>query len=280
MNTAKSSTAGAGTQTSALSFGGAPGTGPTGNVDSGSAESYNGATWTEVANLNSPKRSNAGFGASNQSALAFGGYRNDPAGAMNLTELWNGSNWTEVNNLNTARYGGMASFGTTSAGITAGGTSVTAVTELWNGTNWTEVNDLNTARRGMGGAGISTSGLAFGGAAPSPPGQRTTEKWNGTNWTSVNDLNTGKDFIAGAGTSSTAVLCIGGRSVPGGQLAETELYNGTNWAEQNDLNTARNALAGCGATPAALAFGGDTPGATGATESWNILTPTRTINTN
>jgi hypothetical protein len=96
LNTARVFLAGAGTQTSALAFGGT--TPPAKNE----TESYNGTNWTEVNNLNTARFALAGAGADNTSALAFGGRPpSAPVGAE--TESWNGSNWTEVNDLNTAR---------------------------------------------------------------------------------------------------------------------------------------------------------------------------------
>ncbi len=75
--------------------------------------------------------------------------------------------------------GGAGNDGNTAA-IAFGGDSppTTANTEVWNGSNWTEVNNLNTARKELGGAGITTSALAYGGS-PTPA---ATELWNGTNW--------------------------------------------------------------------------------------------------
>ena len=63
------------------------------------------------------------------------------------------------------------------------------ITEQWNGSSWTEVNDLNTARSDMGGFGIYTAGLGYGGAEP--PGGRSakTELWNGSSWSETGDLN-------------------------------------------------------------------------------------------
>jgi hypothetical protein len=84
----------------------------------------------------------------------------------------------------------------------------TGATELFNGTNWTEVNDLNTARTILGGTGIATSSLAFGGnPVPNAPG--ATELWNGTNWTNQNSFNTGRDGLSGSGTATLA-LAFGG----------------------------------------------------------------------
>ena len=167
MNTAKRLTAGFGTQTSALSFGGEnPGTA---FIDA--TESYNGTAWAEVNNLNTARDQLAAAGTDNTSGLAFGG--NTPPLTAN-TEVWNGYTWTEVNNLNEARRV-MAGCGTSTAALCFGGfadpgVGYRATTENWNGTNWTEVNDLNTARSNMGGVGTNTAGLAFAGFRDPPPG--------------------------------------------------------------------------------------------------------------
>jgi hypothetical protein len=68
-------------------------------------ESWNGSAWTEVADVNSPRRGGGGVGASNTNALMFGGAESDapPVTQSAKTELYNGTSWTEVNDLNTAR---------------------------------------------------------------------------------------------------------------------------------------------------------------------------------
>ena len=138
MNTGRAYLAGGGTQTSALSFGGEPGSGTTADT-----ESYNGTNWTEVNNLNSTRRNLGGCGEDNTNALCMGGF----PGYVAITESWNGTNWTEVNDLNTGKRN-MGVTGTNTSALVAAGAepASTADTELWNGTNWTEVNDLNTAR--------------------------------------------------------------------------------------------------------------------------------------
>ena len=47
---------------------------------------------------------------------------------------------------------------------------------VYNGSTWTSVNSMNTARRLLGGAGIQTAALAFGGT---PPVTGATEEWLG-----------------------------------------------------------------------------------------------------
>ena len=89
LNTGRQSGGGAGVATSALAFG------VTDPPETAITESWNGSSWTEVSDLNTARQGIAPAGASNTSALGFGGY---PFTAD--TESWNGSSWTEVNNLN------------------------------------------------------------------------------------------------------------------------------------------------------------------------------------
>jgi hypothetical protein len=72
---------------------------------------------------------------------------------------------------------------------------------------WAAGGDLNTARAWLGGAGIQTASLGFGGSTPAATG--VTESYNGTSWTEVNDLNTARMALSGTGTQ-TAALGAGG----------------------------------------------------------------------
>ena len=226
--------------------------------------------------MNRGKYSGAGAGASNTSALYFGG--NYPPGD-NLTaetEFYNGSSWTELADLNTARQNISGNGVKTSAlafgGFIPPGNTKTGATESWNDTSWSNKPNLGTPRINLGTAGVSnTSILAFGGDNFTPPNpnraQVLTEKWDGSSWTEVADLNNKRSSLAGSGTV-TAALAFGGSSIPG-NVANTEQWNETSWTNMNNMNTARNSLAGDGTTPATLAFGGATPSATGVTELWN-----------
>ena len=64
-------------------------------------------------------------------------------------------------------------------------------------------------------------------------------------------------------------------------MAVTEDYNGVSWSEVADLSTARSGVGNNNGTlTASLAIGGDTPGATAATEEWsNTSNSTKTIST-
>ena len=79
MNTARIDLMGAGIQTSALGFGGEASPGY-----QVITESYNGSTWTEVADLSTVGNALGGAGANGQSSLAFGGFTRNAA-----TEEWN-----------------------------------------------------------------------------------------------------------------------------------------------------------------------------------------------
>ena len=70
--------------------------------------------------------------------------------------------------------------------------------------NWW--NSLNTARNQLGGAGIYTAAIAFGGS--DGPGAKTagnTELYDGTSWTEVNDLNTARYVLGGSWNSNCSL---------------------------------------------------------------------------
>ena len=266
LNTARNQVGNAGADTeNALAFGG--------NIPGGEqklTESYDGSSWTEVADLNVVRRLIDGIGASNTAALAVGGY-GGPPGYQDLVEQWNGSSWTEIAETNSV-HGTGGSAGTTTSGLVFGGVpSVTpsALTESWDGSSWTEVGDLNDARIFLGSCGTSnTAALGFGGDTPGVTAN--TESWNGSSWTEVNNLNTARQQLSGAG-NYTAALAFGGYT-PGGGQTSTESWDGSSWSEVNALSTARWELGGAGLNNTnAIAFGGDTPGGkSSSTEEWSF----------
>ena len=227
LNAAKRQMGQAGTQTSALGFGGY--TGPAYIDDT---ESWNGTNWTEVNDMNNAHSGPGSAGVSNTSALCAGG--ND-AGTNNLTltETWNGTNWTEVNDLNTGRTG-LNGHGTQTSALVYGGydysPNITTKTESWNGTNWTEVNDLNQARYNFSGSGTDSSiGMCYGGDALSPNAIANTELWTGASWTEAADLSTSRGSAAGSrGVGTTSALCSGGNPGSGPErTSATEEWSGS-----------------------------------------------------
>ena len=259
LTTARERLAGTGTQTAALAFGGYNGS------NQGVTETYNGSSWSEVADLNTVRYGLGSATAAPQTAaLAIGGdlgaptytYRND-------TEKWDGTSWTEVNNLPTA-IAYMAGAGTQTAALSIAGEPTYDASVEFDGTNWTAGGSLNAAKYQLAGCGLQTAAIAFGGRDPA---LAQTEIYNGTSWTEVADLNTARTNLGGAGTTTSA-LAFGGFTP--GALAVTEFWNGTSWTEVADLATARYQLAGAGTTSLALAFGGNITPHTAATEEWTL----------
>ena len=279
VNTARQDGAGSGTSTSSLFFAGAP------YPNSAQTESWNGTSWTEVADLNQGRATLCGAGVSNTSALAYAGYA-DPGGVQATTETWNGSSWTEVNDMNTARYGAGRGVGTSTSALAVGGNlepGLTANAESWNGSSWTEVNDLNTTRQQGASAGDSnTSALAFGGETATAK-SANVEVWNGSSFTESSDLNTARDQLAGVGHfSSTAVLAVGGKNASNNNVANNEEWNGASFVELADLSNGTKKSVGVGTTSSALNISGGYPGGTNYTgvEEWSGSTnSTKTIDT-
>ena len=61
-------------------------------------------------------------------------------------------------------------------------------------------------------------------------------------------------------------------------LSEDPVPTVAGWSAGGSLNTARKTLAGAGTQPLGLAFGGDAPPVSAATEEWStIATATKTI---
>ena len=207
----RSNLAGAGTQTSALAFGG---------IDAvsfvGETEEWNGTSWTEVSDLNTARYQLAGAGTQT-SAIAIGGY--GPTYMTNV-ETWNGTSWTETTDLANGRFA-SASFGAdstsalvfggfdTSPGPGTGPADFLSSAFEWNGSTWTSVNSMNSGRNHLTGTGVVSSGFAIGGEISTPAFTGATEEWNGASWTELADLNTAREILASGGTTSSA-LAFGG----------------------------------------------------------------------
>ena len=90
LNTAKRQIGGAGSQTAGLAFGG-----ETGTAEVNETEAYNGATWTEVNNLNTARISMASAGHEGTSILSVGGEISSTSALVAENESWNGTSWKE-----------------------------------------------------------------------------------------------------------------------------------------------------------------------------------------
>ena len=287
MNTARYNVGAAGTQTAALAYSGYAGAPVYGTTSppSGSTnktESYDGSSWTDVANLNQFRNHGISFGTQTAAILSSGisDYAPGPPYGRTTyteTESWNGSAWTEVNNIPTVLYR-ISAFGTSTAGITAAGAKNHPATDnsesySWDGTNWTDGPNVNTPRSYQMGLGTSTAGMIVGGYIQSPASMvGNTEIWNGSAWTEVNDLNTARRSGGASKIGSTSEGIVFGGSTPP-TTAKTEVYNGTSWSETADLSIARVGMpGGVGIGTSALCFGGDGPPELSATEEFSVST--------
>ena len=114
---------------------------------------------------------------------------------------------------------------------------------------------MNTARRSLGGAGIQTAALAFGGNLFPTSLQSATEEYNGSTWTSSSPLITARASVnLGVAGTQTSALAIGGESPP--RIANTELYNGTSWATDANYPVGMSGLASGGTTSAMFGAAG------------------------
>jgi len=203
LNTARSGLAGCGTQTAALAFGGTP-------PITGATEEWRGSAWVSNpspgGDMTDPRNLLGGCGIQTL-ALAAGG--NSPGATAN-SEEYNGTTWSEESNLNTAREK-LFMVGTQTAAVAFGGTP--ASTEEYDGSSWAAGNAMIKAvagQVGMGGAGIQTNAIGFGGGSGSPNVSSATEGYDGTNWSTRPSMGTARYNIAGAGTAA-AGLAIGGQ---------------------------------------------------------------------
>jgi hypothetical protein len=259
MNSAKRLQGGSGSSnTAALVFGGRqiPGT----NV--AETESYDGTSFTEVADLSRTNERAYIAGAGTQTAaLAIGGA---PPGVLGLTEQWNGSAWTEVADLNRGPAGpqstayGAGSGSSTSALYSSSDEAgnVNDRVESWDGSSWTEVSEVNTARSYGTQAGTDNTSAIFAG------GYTTTnvanvETWDGSSWSETTDINTGRMRLSSGMQGSTeSMLIFSGYTTD--SVANTEDWNGSTWTEVNDMATARRSGTGSGVSTSAFQAGGQT----------------------
>ena len=188
--------------------------------------------------------------------------------------------WSSGGNVNEARYG-SAGGGTPTAAFIASGyaSSVTVNHEQYDGTTWTELANLAVGRNHIGGAGIATAALAFGGWID--PGFSTaTESWNGTSWTELANMATGRYGGGPFGTNTAAIYASGIQGPAHSLSTAVEEWNGSAWSEVAELNSSRQATgASCTGIVTAGAVIGGSPEVT-AVEQWNGTGWTETADIN
>ena len=254
--------AGTGTETSGLVFGGNALPGP---AYVATTNEYDGSSWTSGGSLGSPVGIHAGLGTQTAALQAAGyGRPPSPGSNTNTAEEYNGTSWTSTNTVNTARRT-LSGSGIQTAGIIAGGYTTTRVanSEEYNGTSFSEGSDINTARSAWhlcGGTTESNSWICGGTTAPGA-NSTATEYYDGTSWTNQTaTLGSGRSSGGAGGIQNSAVV-FGGNNPS--LTATTEELNQSAaaitagaWSAGGNLNTARYQHAGAGSIPAGLVFGG------------------------
>ena len=179
-------------------------------------------SWATGNDMNDEHDEAGSFGIQT-AAMQFGG-RTTPTTGINDAETYDGTSWTESPNLSNTTYqnGGL---GTTTAGVSFGGTPNHAETAEYDGSSWTEVNDMNSGRGLVRGDGVLTAGIAVAGSAGDAKGE-DCELYDGTNWTEVNDLNTPRTGAAVFGTT-TAAYAASGDNAGAATNFNNEEWNGT-----------------------------------------------------
>ena len=269
MPTATNNMASFGLQTAAMSAGGYYPTGLT-----ATSFTYDGSSWSPIQALQeSPTKYGRRGCGTTTAGLVFGGI----PPVSTATEEWGGSSWTAGGALSTARYN-LGAAGTQTAGLAFGGNQdpppVSSACEEYNGTAWTAGGSLSTARNGLAGVGIQTLALAIGGSTGSDTD--ACEEYDGSTWTAGGSLNTARNNISSARNAVVGSgLAFGGHDTAA--TGKTESYDGTSWTEVGDLATARGDLGGAGVLTAAVAFGGEEPSRSTATEEFT--SPVYTIKT-
>jgi len=266
MNTARTYTAGFGTQTAGLYAGGYV-TAAVANV-----ETYDGTSWSETTDTSTGRYSLVSSNNSPQTSGIVAGGDAIP-GRTAATESWDGSSWTTRSNMGSARSTGTGAGTSSSSLISVGGITPSTspgpagsstMEEFSSSINtitagaWASGGSLNTGRV-LGGSAITsgTSGIVFGGTAPYTG---NTESYNGSSWSEVGgDMNTARSYLSGFGTSTAAVAAGGYLSTPGTPnvpKSEVEEWNGSAWSEETNLPASRKSAGNCGTLTAGLIFGG------------------------
>jgi hypothetical protein len=122
--------------------------------------------------------------------------------------------------------------------------------------SWAAGGNLNTGRAELGGCGIQTAGLAYGGNS-STAMTGLTEEYNGSSWSEQNNLALARAFLGSTGTQ-TAGLAIGGMIGAPTYASQTavELYNGTSWTGITALSSAKGNSTAFGTSTAAYSLAG------------------------
>ena len=257
---------------------------------SGTTSEYDGSSWTAGGTLNTARQSGGAAGTLTAGLLMAG----EPGGGPpypSQTEEYNGTAWSNANPAPVASRSIVASAGIQTAASIFGGYTGSGTTshELYDGTNWTTGPSMNTARWSLGGSGVQTLSIGFGGANPGGSYKANVESYNGTSWTEGPDLSTARRGLEGGivGTAKSTIA-IGGDN--GSHIGTSEEFtSSTNvitaavFSSGGNANTARRQLGytGAGTQNAFMVYGGFAPGGMlNASEEYGGATWTATPNLN
>jgi len=260
-----------GIQTAGMIFGGGSDGSPGYPTKVTTTQGWNGTSWSAEPALATARMGTQGGPVGSNTASQLMGGSN---GSTNLTNVENfdsslntitAAAWASATALNTPRKALGGAYGTTTAGLVAGGHSAPnagiTVSEEFDGSSWTEGPNMNTARGWIACCGTQTAALGAGGytGPPNQDGSAYTEEYDGSTWTNGGDLS--QEMYGGGGFGSqTAGVKAGGYNnslPPGNVTTQTEEYNGSAWSTNpNGMGTGRYAMAGSGSATAGLVAGG------------------------
>jgi len=150
---------GSGTQNAAIGFGGAT---PTVGAYT---ETYNGSSWSAgTCMINSRMALSSAQNGTQNSALAFGGYRTPSCSASSCVESWNGSAWTTENALPTVMSFGAGAGNGSEDAMRMGGNApgISTDTQQYNGSVWINFKTLPEKSYYNAAAGGGNALLHFG----------------------------------------------------------------------------------------------------------------------
>ena len=212
---------GAGTGTAGLLCGG--------GGDTDASQSFDGSTWTALANMTN---THATAGGTVSGGVSWGGVTT----AQTYTSIYDGSTWSSEGVLANSCWsaGGCgASYQAclTFTGLYANDT-YRSTTEEYTGAVWTSGGNVGVGCQRPAGFGIVSAALKTGGMRhPSAGGPYTgnlsyTEEYDGSSWTQGGNLPRTREAPTGFGKVSAGVVTNGGTDA---YNIETYLYDGTAW---------------------------------------------------
>tara|TARA_Y100001937_G_scaffold50275_1_gene69932 strand:+ start:143 stop:1126 length:984 start_codon:yes stop_codon:yes gene_type:complete len=199
-----------GTQTAALWGGGSP--------SSSASFEYDGSSWTGTGAMTFAGRDFSGGCVGIQTAaLQIGGFIS-PGNLSATMQYYDGSSWTNIpQTFPTApNTSGMASCGTQTAALSAGGPSGQTVSLSWDGSSWTSTPSLNIGASAAVHRGTSTDSLFMTGHPANPPSYGVEiQTFDGSSWsTSPLTFSNARAQAVGAGTASAAYVSGGANGNP------------------------------------------------------------------